>query len=78
MTLDEWVDTPALDEDRDSDQRGKHPSFGYPGKLAAAENHAPAEATDDQIRDVAQEASNREVPVEQVWRERVNQRVDRY
>lgn len=66
MTLDEWIDLPDAEDD---DDRGKHPSGGYAGKLEAAENHAPPDATFEEIRDVASESFERGVPVQQVWHE---------
>ena len=68
MTLDEWVDLPDA-EDKSLDGRGRHESAGYSGKFKAAENHAPPDATFEEIRDVASEAFERRVSVQQVWHE---------
>lgn len=71
MSLDEWCDIGDEHDDQDTSKRGKHPSYGLPGKLTAAQNHAPPDATDEEIRDVAEEAFDRGVKVQVVWRDRM-------
>jgi hypothetical protein len=68
MTLNEWIDLPEPEEQH-VDGRGRHPSGGFAGKLYAAENHAPPDATFGEIRNVAKEAFERGVKVERVWGE---------
>jgi hypothetical protein len=65
------------DEQTDND-RGKHQSNGFPGKLTAAENHAPDGATDEQVQSVATEAFERGVTAERVWRERLHDDLTSY
>jgi len=69
--------TTMSDEQTESD-RGKHQSNGYPGKLTAAQNHAPEGATDTDIQDVAREAFERGVTAERVWRERLHSDLTSY
>lgn len=77
MSLENWVSVPEPDERTESD-RGKHQSNGYPGKLTAAQNHAPEGATDEQVQDVAQEAFERGETAERVWRERLHSDLTSY
>jgi hypothetical protein len=65
------------DEQTDND-RGKHQSNGFPGKLTAAQNHAPEGATGTDIQDVAREAFERGVTAERVWRERLHSDLTSY
>jgi len=77
MSLENWVSVPEPDEQPEN-ERGKHQSNGFPGKLTSAQNHAPEGATDEQVQDVAQEAFERGVTAERVWRERLHNDVTEF
>jgi hypothetical protein len=52
-----------------TDDTGKHPKVGLPGKLQAAQSSAPASATDERIQRVAFEAYERDIHPETLWGE---------
>jgi len=49
-----------------------HAKSGFPGKLQAARTHAPDDAGESEIQDVADEAHQRDCDAVTVWRERRN------